>query len=319
MRRKLRDAFRGFEAAPAELRVFLAILEAGSITSGARRANLSLAATSERLQSLEEAVGVRLFERSRRGVVPTAAGVVFARHARSVLLHVERLCADLIPFAQGVRGRVRLLCNTAALSEFLPEALGGFLAAHPDIDVELEEMWSQQIVRAVREGRGDVGILSDFGDTAGVETRSFRSDRLVMISARAHPLAKRRRVIFADTLDFPYVGLAADSALHRYLSDQAERIGRSIHYRVRLRSLDSVCRLVAQDVGISVIPGRAATRLAGAGDTAVRELTDSWATRKLMICTSAAIELPGYVRDLVDALAPPDPHAGSEIQSGGSR
>jgi DNA-binding transcriptional LysR family regulator len=105
------------------------------------------------------------------------------------------------------------------------------------------------------------------------------------------------------------VGLAGDSALHRYLSNEAERIGRGMHYRVRLRSLDSVCRLVAQDVGISVIPGRAAMRLAGARDTAVRELTDKWASRKLMVCTSASVELPGYVRDLLDALAPLEPVA----------
>jgi DNA-binding transcriptional LysR family regulator len=80
-----------------------------------------------------------------------------------------------------------------------------------------------------------------------------------------------------------------------------------MHYRVRLRSLDSVCRLVAQDVGISVIPGRAAKRLAGAVELVARELTDNWASRKLMVCTSQSVEPPAYVRDLVDALAPQQP------------
>lgn len=321
MRRNPRSRSPAFDADAADLRIFLAIFESGTITAGARRANLSLGAASERLQAIEDAVGVRLFERSRRGVAPTQAGLVFARHGRSVLLQLERMCSDLIPFAQGLRGRVRLLCNTAALCEFLPEAIGDFLARYPDIDVELEEMWSQQIVRAIREGRGDVGILSDCGDTAGVDTRSFRSDRLVMISAKGHPLAKRRRVAFADTLNFPFVGLAVDSALHRYLGDQADRLGRAIHYRVRLRSLDSVCRLVGQNVGLSVIPGRAAKRLADAGNTTFRELSDSWANRQLLICTRTSADLPGYVRELVDALAPPHhPPAGRlSRQSGGTR
>ena len=160
-------------------------------------------------------------------------------------------------------------------------------------------------MQAIREGRGDVGILSDCGDTVGVETRSFRSDRLVMITAPTHPLAKRRRVAFAETLDYPFVGLAIDSALHRYLTDQAERLGRAIHYRVRLRSLDSVCRLVGQNVGLSIIPGRASRRLADVALTAVRELRDDWASRELLICTRSSVDLPGYVRELVDALAPP--------------
>jgi DNA-binding transcriptional LysR family regulator len=312
---------QALEANAADLRIFLAVLETGTITAGARRADLSLAAASERLQALEHSLGVRLFERSRYGVTPTEAGLVFERHGRSVLLQLERMCSDLLPFARGVRGRIRLLCNTAALSEFLPETIGDFLASYSDVDVEVEEMWSRQIVQAIREGRGDVGILSDFGDTSGVETRSFRSDRLVMISAPTHPLARRRLVAFADTLDYPFVGLTTDSALHRYLSDHANRLGRSIHYRVKLRSLDSICRLVAQNVGLSVIPGRAAKRLAAVAVTAVRELSDDWARRQLLICTRASADLPGYVRDLVDALAAPDRNVGPrpDRRGGGAR
>lgn len=288
----------------SDLRTFLSILDCGTITAGAKQIHLSLAAASERLQSLEETLGVRLFDRTKRGVFPTPAGLVLAQHARSMLLNIERLRRDLIPFTKGVRGRIRLLCNTSALTEFLPEAIGAFLSEHPDIDIDVEEMWSRQIAQAIRDRRADVGILADSGDTTGLETRLLRSDRLVLICARGHPLARQKRVSFLETLNSPFVGLVEDSALHKYLNDRATRLGRTIHYRVRLKSLEPVCRLVSEGVGVSVVPGRTARRLGGMSGVLTRELRDAWATRRLIVCTQPASELPMFVLQLIDALAP---------------
>ena len=85
---------------------------------------------------------MKLLERGRRGVSQTPAGRALAHHARVVLQQVERLRGELGDYAHGLKGHVRVLANTAAMSEFLPEALGNFLAAHPRIDVNLEERLS---------------------------------------------------------------------------------------------------------------------------------------------------------------------------------
>lgn len=293
-----------FGVSHSDLRTFLSILDCGTITAGAKQIHLSLAAASERLQSLEEAVGVRLFDRTKRGVCPTPAGLMLAQHARSMLLNLEQLRLDLIPFAKGMRGRIRLLCNTSALTEFLPEAIGAFLSEHPDIDIDIEEMWSRQIAQAIRDRRADVGILSDSGDMTGLETRLLRSDRLVMICAKGHPLARQRRVSFLETLNSPFVGLVEDSALHKYLNDRATRLGRTIHYRVRLKSLESVCRLVSEGVGVSVVPGRTALRLGAMSGVSTRELRDAWASRRMIICSQPVTTSPAYVLQFIDALAP---------------
>lgn len=117
-----------------DLRLFLHVAEAGSITAGAKRAGLALASASARVRGMEQALGTVLLERGRRGIGLTPAGRSVAHHARAVLAQVERMRGDLAEHAQGLRGRVRLLSNTAALTELLPDALAPWLAANPGVD-----------------------------------------------------------------------------------------------------------------------------------------------------------------------------------------
>lgn len=284
-----------------DLRLYLAVLDSGSITAGAELAHLSLSAASERLARLEGNLGVRLFDRSRQGVTPTAAGVALTPHARAVANQIERLRAELKPFAKGLRGRIRMHCNTAALTEFLPEVLGAYLAAHPDVDIDLQESWSYEIVESIRQRRADIGILSDAVDTSDLEVRPFREDRLVVLIPADHPLARRSEIAFIDVAGSCLVGLTEDSALHRFLHDQARRSGTSIQYRARLRSFDLVCRMVARGAGLAIVPQGVVERL-GQGAVHVALLSDRWASRRLLLCAQSFRVFPAYVRELVDAL-----------------
>src|SRR3546814_20262355 len=87
---------------------------------------------------MEASLGIELLERGRRGVTPTSAGKALAQHARVLLQHAEHLQQDLGEYARGVKGRVRLLCNTSAMTEYLPELLADFLKAHPNLKLELQ-------------------------------------------------------------------------------------------------------------------------------------------------------------------------------------
>ena len=114
-----------------DLRLVLNVADAASITHGAARSGLALASASERIRDMEQELGAPLFERQRRGVAPTAAGLALLHHARLVTQQLEAMRGELGGFAKGLRGRVRVLSNTAATLEFLPPLLGPFLAAHP--------------------------------------------------------------------------------------------------------------------------------------------------------------------------------------------
>ncbi|MGH7060301.1 MAG: LysR substrate-binding domain-containing protein [Stellaceae bacterium] len=287
----------------ADLRLFLAVVEAGSITHGAERLNLAIAAASTRIRNMEAELGIPLLLRERQGVVPTAAGRTLVQHARVLAEQAERMRGDLAQYAQGVRGQIRLFSNTNALSEFLAEPLSEFLAAHPQVNIDLEERLSGEIVAAVADGTAEIGIVAGMVETAGLETWPFRTDRFVLVTAPGHPLASLPQAAFLQTLDYDFVGLDRASALQRFLSDKAERAGRHLKLRVQLRSFDAVCRLVECNVGIGIVPATTVERQARTMAIGRVELADEWAVRKLVICVSHAADLPSYARQLVRHLA----------------
>ncbi len=207
----------------ADLSLFRHVVEAGSITHGAERANLALAAASTRIRNMEDALGAALLVRGRQGVQPTQAGRTLLQHARTILRQAERLREDLGAYAGGLAGQIRVLSNTNALTEFLPEALSSFLASHPHVSVDLEERLSDEIVGLIAEGVADIGIVAGTVDASALETYPFRRDRFVLVVARDHPLAKRSKIPFAQVLDHDFVGLDRASALQRFLADKAAR------------------------------------------------------------------------------------------------
>lgn len=275
---------------PFDLRLFAAIVEHGSITAGARHIHLSLAAASTRLQQLEHAIGATLLLRSKRGVRTTDAGRTLLLHAGRLQREMEALHADMAAHAHGVRSTVRVLCNTAAMTEHLPQLLGRFLVAHPDIDVELRELGSRDALMSMRQGQADIGIMADNVSTEGLRTRFFREDQLVAVLPRQGARASNRPMPFVDLLERPFVGLPSDSGISRLLHDRALQHGRGLHHRVRVRGLDALMQLVGEGVGVAVVPQATAVRLANER-VVVRPLSDAWATRQLLLCTAGDVPL----------------------------
>jgi len=286
----------------SDLSLFRHVVEAGSITRGAERAHLALAAASTRVRNMEDALGVPLLTRGHAGVVPTPAGRTLLQHARAILRQAERLHEDLGAYGGGLAGQVRVLSNTNALTEFLPEALSSFLATHPNVSVDLEERLSDEIVGLIAEGVGDLGIVAGTVDAGALETHPFRSDRFVLVVARDHAFASRGTIGFEEVLAHDFVGLDRASALQRFLAAKAVRIGRPLRLRVQLRSFDAVCRLVECNVGIGIVPQSTARRVQKTNAIAVVPLADPWAVRELTICTRKLDELPLYARQLVEHL-----------------
>ena len=285
-----------------DLSLFRHVVEAGSITHGAERAHLALAAASTRIRHMEQALGAALLTRGRQGVTPTQAGRTLLQHARTMLAQAERLREDLGAYAGGLAGQVRVLSNTNALTEFLPETLSAFLATHPQVSVDLEERLSDEIVGLIAEGVGDVGVVAGTVDMGALQTFPFRSDRFVVVTSADHPLAKLGSVTFSEVLAHDFVGLERSSSLQRFLAAKAAREGRALRLRVQLRSFDGVCRLVECGVGVGVVPKTTAARAVKTMALGVVELADDWALRELRICVRSLAGLGLYARELVEAL-----------------
>jgi DNA-binding transcriptional LysR family regulator len=288
-----------------DLRLFVHVVESGSITAGAEQSFLALASASGRIRNMEEALGVRLLVRGRRGVSPTEAGNELVRHAHSIMRQWERMVGDVSQYAHGLKGHIRLLCNTATITEFLPEILIPYLTAHPNVGIDVQERLSNEVVQYVLEEKADVGVVAQSTEVGELETFPFRKLKLVLVTSPEHPLAKRKSIAFAETLNYDFVGLAEGSSIQKYLESHASKAGGRVNYRIRLRGFIAVSRLVMNNVGIGVIPESAALHCQESMHLQIIQLTDPWATRQLMLCLRDFAHQPLHIRELVELLKEP--------------
>ena len=284
------------------LSLYTLVVRTGSISQGAGLAHLAIGAASKRISDLEAAVGVALLERHSRGVRPTEAGHVLFERARGVLKEVEHLSADLSDYASGVVGTIRLWANTSAITQFLPRELSAFHAANPGIRIELEEQNSTDIVMAVLDGRADFGIFADRTSAHGLQLLDYRSDRLVLVVPNGHPLQRRKSVSFSQAVDDDFVCLASTTSLSRRLHEETELLGRRLRVRIQVRSFDAMCLMVANGMGVAVLPEAAIQPHLQSMHLKRIVLTDDWVHRKLLIGVRDVETIARPVRALVDHL-----------------
>ena len=285
-----------------DLQLIVNIGDASSLTRGAEKSHLSLPAASNRVKNLEDHFGTRLFHRNSQGVTLTPSGEAFLRHARLVLRQIDHLRGDIHEYARGIKGQVRMLANTTAMTEFMPAVLSRFLASHPDVTVELRERVSYLVIKAVSEGSADIGIVAGKPASSELEYIPYREDRLVLVTPLEHPLSELSEVAFSDTLAFEYVGLSEWSAIHAFLIQAADKLGYPFRFRVEVGSFEAVCRMIEAGVGIGVVPELVAKRYAQRLNIKIVSLSDEWSERKLQICVRNLQQLPSFTRDLVNML-----------------
>jgi len=285
-----------------DLRLMLNVHETGTITAAARRCHITTASASERIKGMEDVLGVLLLNRSAKGVELTAAGRTLLHHATVVLQQMERMRGDLGQYSSGIKGHVRLLGNTSACNEFLPTRLGTFLQQNPDISVDLEERSSTDITDLIRQGMADIGLVADSADLHDLQTFPIGADQLVLIAAADYPEDLTGLTSLAQVSHLDFAGLVAGSPLQDHIAAHSRQSGRHLHYRVRVRSIDAVCKMVGNGVGIAIVPQAAARRHRRALRLQVIALTDPWARRKLVLCIRDSEQLPAYVQALMTHL-----------------
>jgi len=292
-----------------DLKLFAFVAEARSLTRGADRACISLAAASTRIKQMEEAIGGKLLHRTAQGVNLTAAGEALLYHAKRVMQQMEHLRIDMQDFGKGIKGHVRVFANTTSITEYLPEKLAGFLTRHPAVQVDLREFLSEEIVRSVADGGADIGILAGDAHTGDFDARPFGRNQLVLVVPSSHHFADASAMAFVDTLEEQHVGLQHASAIHRFLLRKAELAGRGYAPRIQVGSFEAICLMIEAGVGVGVLPASSARRLSRALRITTVPLADSWAERELKIIARSREQLPASARELFDYLAQPSPSA----------
>ena len=285
-----------------DMQLLVNVASAQSMTKGAERSFLSLPAASNRVKNMEIHLGTPLLYRSSQGVTPTPSGEAFVRHARIVLRQIEHLRGDIQEYARGVKGLVRVYANTTAMGELMPMVLSRYLASHPDVNVQLLERPSSAIVKAVADGAADIGVVAGAMQGDNVQFLPYHTDRLVLVVHPSHDLADRAEVAFAETFGCDYVGLSDWSAIHAFLLQAADAHGYPLRFRIEVGSFEAVCRMIEANVGVGVVPERAARRYARSMQIRVVPLSDIWAVRELQVCVRNQEQLPAFARELVDLM-----------------
>jgi DNA-binding transcriptional LysR family regulator len=254
------------------------------------------------MAALEEQIAVPLFERARGGLRPTAAGDTLLRQARNILATMERMHIELAEFSRGAHGSIRVLASLSALSEFLPDDVGTFLAQHPKLRVSLDERVSSEIVQGVRDGSADFGVCWDAGELKGLELLPYRADHLCVVAPALHPLARRKRLAFVDSLAFDQIEILAGSIVQKTLRRTAAIAGETVRYRIQVSTFDAACRSVAAGLGVAVVPREVAQAFATSLRLHLIPLTDPWAERRFVLCVRSRESLTDIAKMLVDFL-----------------
>ena len=282
------------------LRLFVTVCDTGNMSRAAEKANMVASAVSKRLAQLETTVGTSLLVRRKQGVVPTAAGETLLEHARSMLLSAGRIERDMASHAAGIQGRVNVLATASVMAESLVDEIAEFLkkAEHQNIQIDLEERISPEVVRGIREGVASIGICWDAAETGLLHTRTYRHDHLSVVVPRGHPLCDLPELRYADTLDFEQVIMPINSAVEVMLQREAGLLGKRLHHRVIVTNFEAALRVVRAGLAIALVP-REVTRLyADAYGLAVLPLHERWSRRRFVLChrgsdalTPAALKL----------------------------
>jgi DNA-binding transcriptional LysR family regulator len=286
------------------LELFVAVCDAKSISRAAETESIAASAVSKRIAHLEDIAGAPLLTRVRSGVVPTKAGVTLLEHARNVLYNVDLIDRDLASDTKITRGFFRVFANASAIGEFLPEAVVSFLANpnNAEVDLQIEEMNTQDVVAGVRDGLAAVGICRSDAESTGLEWIPYKTDHLAIVTPKNHALASERRVRFADVLQYQHVGLRSGSSILALLRRESLRSGRLIRYRVLVSTFEAAINAIASGLVVGIVPVEIATRYAAAASIAVVPLSDEWAERHFSICCRARRALPKAAAQFVSHL-----------------
>lgn len=236
------------------LQVFCDLVESGSFSAAASQNFVTQSAVSQQVRALEARFDQRLIERTKGRVQPTPAGQLLYQASKDITARYRELREQLQSFGTTVSGSVRLATvHSVGLYE-LSDPLKKFLKAYPQVNVHLEYSRSTKIFEDVLGGQIDVGIVAYPTRRAQIAVIPFREDRLVLVCATHHPLARRRSITLADLEGQNFVGYERDIPTRRELDRVLRRKNVTVRYVMELDNIETIKRVVEIGAGVSIVP-----------------------------------------------------------------
>lgn len=238
------------------LKLFLAAIEDGQIGRAAAREHIVPSAATRRIQELEDLAGVKLIDRTAKGVVPSPAGLVVARHAKAMLDSLEAMRRELVGFSEGTSGHLSIAALRILIVDFLAAEIGKFTRRFPFVEVELREVANPDALRALMAGEVELAAYSRSTDTETAEIESYecRTDSTVAVVPADHPLARLTSISLDTLLDQDLIGIGPGSTVMDSLRDAANGVGRQVRLKYNVSTVEAARSLVSAGLGVALHP-----------------------------------------------------------------
>lgn len=254
-----------------QLRYFVAVAEELSFTRAALRLHLSQPPLSQQIQSLEQDLGVRLLERTKRSVALTEPGRIFLEQARQILAQVDEARSQVVAAAAGYSGQLRLAYTVSvSFHPAMPQALLRFGQIAPNVRLQLSEMYTEPQFAALLAGQIDVGFVRDEPvheqDARGLRFSVIDREPLLLALPAGHPMAGRDSLRLAEVAGDAFVSQPRELAATLYdrLVELATRAGFQPSITQHAQQINGLLALVAAGLGLALVPASMRTvRLAG--------------------------------------------------------
>ena len=242
------------------LRHFVAVAEDMSFTRAAQRLHVAQPALSVQMKRLEQDLGVELFDRSRRTIRLTQAGVLLLTEARRILALVSETVEVVRRADAGAVGSLSIGFVPSAANAALPPILRRFGAAHPGVVLHLREMAPDDLVRSLHEGRLDVCFLYLPFEDPSLEQAVVAREPFIAALPEDHPLAERKTVDVRALRDEAFILPARHGmpGLHGQVLDICQSAGftpKAVQESVWL--VQTIVGLVAAHIGVALLPASA--------------------------------------------------------------
>ncbi|MGL4316105.1 MAG: LysR family transcriptional regulator [Pseudomonas sp.] len=237
-----------------QLRAFLCVAQTLSFAQACTRLHLSQPALSLTIKNLEEELGGALFVRTTRSVVLTPEGETLLPIARHLLADWES-AEDLMRQHFTLQlGRVAIAALPSFAANQLPTALKLFCSRHPRINVTVHDVINEHVVDMVRDRRVELGVVLEPDSLDGMSFQPFYTDRFVAVVPPDSPLSAGKKVTWKRLLGEPFIALQRPSAVRLLIEERiASQHGR-LQVAFESHQLATVGRMVAQGLGVSVVP-----------------------------------------------------------------
>jgi DNA-binding transcriptional LysR family regulator len=289
------------------LETFAKAAELNSFTAAARALGRTQAAVSQRIQALEQALGVTLFRRKGGRVYLTDAGRRLHPYAGRILeLHQEARAA-VTGSREPLAGELTLAASSVPGEHLLPALLSTFRERHPHVRVRATVGDSRAVLGQVEHGQAHLGLVGGKGDSPHLEYRCFGCDRMALVVPAGHPWARRRRVSLAELGGQPLVVREAGSGSRWCLEQALARAGKSLaemRVAVELGSNEAIKEAVERGLGVAVLSTHVVDREVGAGRLHALEVAGLALRREMFVVWDRRRVLPIPARLFLDLLEP---------------